>query len=816
MKVLKFGGTSVGSVESIKQVKGIICSIDIDQNFPSYVICSAMSGVTDLLIQMSDLSSQGKEEYKNLFMVFCEKHLAIIQAIIPREFQEDLKLDFIKHFEDLEGILQGISLLKESSPRSRDYVVSFGERLSCQLVNAYLKSQGVQSEYLDARKVIKTNNDFGSASVDFLETNKLLNSFHSACQADIVVMTGFIASNDRGVTTTLGRGGSDYTASLVSSALNVEALEIWTDVDGVLNADPRKVASAYTIPYLHYQEAMEMSHFGAKVIYPPTIQPVLKKSIPLFIKNTLNPKSKGTEIGNDERKTKSAIKGISSINQISLINLKGSALYGSPGSASRLFSCLANESINIIMITQSSSEQSITFAVKDDDAKTAIDCIAKEFLTEINNGTVEAPVAESDLCIVAMVGLGMRNMQGIAGKLFGVLGKNGVNIKAIAQGSSELNISFVISKKDELKALNLIHEDFFLSELKQTNIFIVGVGLIGGTLINQILENQERLKKTKSLHIQVAGICRSSRMITNKKGIDLNSWQEQLEAGEKLDSLDQYIDKIIEMNLRNAVLIDCTASEEVPSNYEKVLNANISISTPNKLACSSSYANYSKLKELAEARQIHLKYETNVGAGLPIITTIESLLNSGDEIQSIEGVLSGSCSYIFNSLDSNTTFYEVVNDAKARGLTEPDPRDDLSGKDIQRKITILAREAGFALETNAVEMQSILPDSSLKQDTVEDFMNSLIEKEDYFHQMVKKAEQNQSRLRFIAKYADGKASIKLKEVGSDNPFYNLQGSDNMVVIKTNRYHERPLVVSGPGAGAEVTSAGIFSEIIAML
>ena len=814
MKVLKFGGTSVGSVENIRKVSKIV-SDSLKENSKLYVVCSAMSGVTDHLIKMSELAALGDSSYLEHLDTFREKHINTANQLVQGPYADELVASLNFKFKDLESILEGIYLLKEASSRSMDYVLSFGERSSNLIISYYLKQEQILAEYLDARKVVKTDSQFGSANVDFQTTNLQIQAFDTDCAANVVLVTGFIASDQSGVTTTLGRGGSDYTASIFAAALQADGLEIWTDVDGVLNANPQKVSSAYTIPYLHYLEAMEMSHFGAKVIYPPTIQPAFAKKIPIQIKNTFNPTSLGTKIGNDERRSKSAIKGISSINDIAMINLEGSALHGAPGSASRLFSCLAKQGVNIIMITQASSEQSISIAVSEKSASESLKAIRSEFSSEIEDGFILDPISEHGLSIVAMVGLGMKNMQGVAGKLFGALGKNGVNIKAIAQGSSELNISFVISGKDEVKALNLVHESFFLSEYKRTNIFLVGVGLIGGTLIDQIKENQERLKRTKSLNIQIAGICRSTKMILNEEGIDLNNWKEQLQEGESIHSVSEYIDRVIGMNPRNAVLVDCTASVDVPELYEKVLNANISISTPNKVACSSPFANYQKLKSIADTRNIYLKYETNVGAGLPIISTIQGLLDSGDEIINIEGVLSGSCSYIFNQFNGSRSFHDIVLEAKEKGLTEPDPRDDLSGKDIQRKITILAREAGFQIETDDVSLENVLPNESLEAKSVEDFMKTLMEQNAFFEEKLNKARTADRKLRYIAKYEKGNASVSLQEVDQFNPFYNLQGSDNMVVLTTDRYRQRPLVVSGPGAGAEVTSAGIFSEIISM-
>ena len=816
MKVLKFGGSSLATAENIAKVSKIIESSNSDSNHTTYVICSAIGDMTDFLITMSEMAANGDESYLEKLNVFIERHQQIAKQLIQEELLNKVLTDLEENHKTLGKLLEGIFLIREVSLRTSDYLLSFGERNSCYILAKFLEFNNQNASYLDARKVICTDSNFGFAKVDFNQTNRKIQEYDKKTNARFVIVTGFIASDGQGVSTTLGRGGSDYSAAIYSAALDADVLEIWTDVTGLMTTDPRKVKSAYTIPQLSYDEAMELSHFGASVIYPPTILPACAKNIPIFIKNTFDPTAIGTEIGSNNDTRGKVIKGLSAVTNIVLITIEGSGLHGTPGTASRLFSVLAQAKVNIMMISQASSEHSICFVIKNEDEEQALLAINEEFEREITLGVINKPKVESDLCILAIVGLGMRNMRGVAGKLFGVLGKNGVNIKAIAQGSSELNISFIVESKDQIKALNVIHESFFLTDIPQLNLFIVGVGLIGETLIEQIRSNHDRLLKNKQLDIRISGIARSNKMILDKDGIDLEEWKTSLSNSESGNTIEKFVSETISLNRRNAIFVDCTASDIVPGYYEELLNASISISTPNKVASSSSFKNYSKLKALAKQKNIHLKYETNVGAGLPVVSTIHNLIDSGDEIISIQGVLSGSCSFIFNSFDGKESFHDVVKKARDLGFTEPDPRDDLSGKDIQRKITILIREAGFEIETENVEIAPILPEYCAEQLTVDSFMSSLIEKGDYFKTLVDEASIKNEKLRFIASYHNGKAKVSLESVGEEHPFYNLQGSDNMIVIHSKRYDTRPLVVSGPGAGAEVTAAGVFAEIINMI
>ena len=629
-------------------------------------------------------------------------------------------------------------------------------------------------------------------------------------------MTGFIGSDVGGLTTTLGRGGSDYTAAILASGLDAEILEIWTDVDGVLTSDPRKVGKAYSLPTLSYAEAMEMSHFGAKVIYPPTIQPALSKGIPIYIKNTFNPTFPGTLISKDGKDDfPSIIKGITALPKITLLRLQGSGMIGVTGISSRLFGSLARAKVNIVLITQASSEHSICLAVADKDLKAAEAAINEEFEKEISAMVIDPIQIEKDLTVMAIVGEKMKHTPGVAGKLFESLGKNGINVIAIAQGSSELNISFVISSKDETKALNAIHDSFFLSDNRRIHLYLVGVGLIGSTLLQQIQAQREELIKNFQLEINVVGIANSKKMVFDEDGIDLSNWKQLLSESKMTSSPSDFVDHMNKMNMSNSVFIDCTANKEVPLMYDRILKASISIATPNKVATSSSYEKYLELKKLASDRKIHFKYETNVGAGLPVISTIQNLINSGDKVFKIEAVVSGSLSYIFNNFDGSRKFSDLVTEARELGFTEPDPREDLSGADVKRKLIILTREMGFSIEPDDVVVHPILPDAVMNAADVDDFFVQLIAHDYYFDDMIKNAVAENKVIRFVGVTENGKASVSLQQLGPDSPFYSLASSDNMFVITSNRYNKRPLKVSGPGAGAEVTAAGVFADVLMM-
>lgn len=811
MKVLKFGGSSVAKPERIKSIIEILKTYQAKgEKFT--VVCSAFSGVTDSLIEMSTKAANADDSYLELFEAFSKRHIQAAKDLLKTETEKTVLKGLKKNHKTLKDILHGIFLVREASLRTMDYVLSFGERNSNYIIAHALTLNGLPADYLDAREIIVTDKNFGAAKVDLGVSYENIKA-HYEKAGNIQVVTGFVASAKGGLTTTLGRGGSDYTAALLAAGLEAEAIEIWTDVDGVLTTDPRKVKKAFTIPTMTYGEAMEMSHFGAKVIYPPTIQPAFTKNIPIYIKNTFNPTFGGTYISSEKDEAGPSVKGISSIGNISLLTLSGSGMFGVPGTAGRLFNALAIANVNIILITQGSSEYSISFAVQPKDAKKAKKEVEKEFQYEMSSNLVNPIKVEENLAVVAIIGENMRYQPGISGMLFRSLGKNGINAVAIAQGSSELNISVVINKEDEAKALNALHASFFLSDTKELHLFMIGVGLIGSTLIKQIKEQAAYLKEKQSLEIKIVGLSNSKKMLFNPEGIDLDNWKDNLVASESKTSFTGFIKQMKEFNLANTIFIDNTANKEIDKYYEGILDSSISISTPNKIATSSSYAQYQTLKQTAEKRGVQFAYETNVGAGLPVISTLNDLINSGDRIIKIEGVLSGSLSFIFNSFKAGTKFSSIVKEAKEKGYTEPDPREDLSGLDVRRKLIILSRETGLAMEPEHVNIQNILPQACNDAATVAELMIEIEKADDYFEAMRKKAADKGGVLRMIAKLEDGKASIALESVGTDHPFYSLSGSDNMIVFTTERYRERPLVVTGPGAGAEVTAAGVFAEII---
>lgn len=812
MKVLKFGGSSVAKPERIEKIINILKSYHTaGEKFT--VVFSAFGGVTDSLIAMSHKAASGQEkEYLKLFEAFRKRHIDAVKKLIHKKSQKKLIKELNENHQSLKNLLNGIYLVREASPRTMDYVLSFGERNAAFIISHVLTQNGIAANYLDARNIIKTDKNFGSAKVDFSLTYPKIKKYYAE-HPEVQVVTGFISSAVGGLTTTLGRGGSDYTASLLAAGLNANLIEIWTDVDGVLTADPRKVKKAFTIPTLTFAEAMEMSHFGAKVIYPPTLQPALKKNISLVIKNTFNPDHPGTFISSKGDTSQQIIKGISSIADISLLTLQGSGMFGVPGIAGRLFGALAHANINVVLITQGSSEHSISFAIKPSSAKKAKSLIDSAFEYEIQKGIIDPIVIENELSVVAIIGENMRLQPGIAGRLFQALGKNGINCVAIAQGSSELNVSVVIRKEDEAKSLNALHEAFFLSDTRVLNLFMVGVGLIGSTLIQQIQKQAAYLKKEQSIEIKILGLSNSKKMLFDEEGINLKNWKKKLNASKTKTSLSKFVDRMKSMNLPNTIFVDNTASEKVANYYESILASSISISTPNKIATSSSYLQYQNLKTLARKNGVRFLYETNVGAGLPVISTMKDLINSGDRILKIEGVLSGSLSYIFNSFNEGTKFSEIVKEAKELGYTEPDPRVDLNGIDVRRKLIILARETGLALDAKDVKIKNILPPACQKAKTVSAFFTAVKKADATFEKLRAKAAKNNQALRMIAQLDRGKASISLQAVDPSHPFYSLSGSDNMIVFTTERYKERPLVIRGPGAGAEVTAAGIFAEII---
>ncbi|MBX2928933.1 MAG: bifunctional aspartate kinase/homoserine dehydrogenase I [Saprospiraceae bacterium] len=811
MKVLKFGGSSVGTPERIRGLVEILKRYYL-QGEKFAVVFSAFSGVTDSLLQMGAKAAEGDASYLDLFEAMRARHLEAAQELLRGDYLQQALPELENNHEVLKSLLYGIFLVREASPRTMDYVISFGERNSAFLLSHVMRQAGIHAAYLDARKIIKTDSRFGSAQVDFETTNEKAIEYFTQ-NPEIQSVTGFIGSTKGGLTTTLGRGGSDYTAAIIGAALDASIIEIWTDVDGVLTADPRKVKKAFTLPSMTYAEAMEMSHFGAKVIYPPTLQPALVKRIPLAIKNTFNPDFPGTLVSDKSDPGSLPVKGLSSISEVALLTLQGSGMFGVPGIAGRLFNALAGGGISVILITQGSSEHSITFAIQPQSARKAQKLVEKEFSLEIQRGWTDAVKVETGLSVLAVIGENMRFRPGIAGQLFQALGKNGVNVVAIAQGSSELNISIVVNKDDESKALNTLHEAFFLSDTQDIHLYIVGTGLIGSTLLEQIRQQADYLRERRAMEIKVVGLANSRKMTFNPEGIPLDRWRDVLASSEQHSDIGAFIQHMKTLNLANTIFVDNTSGAQVVGHYETVLDSSISISTPNKIAVSSSFLQYQRLKAIAAKRGVLFEYETNVGAGLPVISVLRDLIDSGDRILRIEGVLSGTLSFIFNTFREGKPFSSIVREAMERGYTEPDPRDDLNCMDVRRKLLILARERGLALDAEDVEIRPLLPEACRNAKSVEAFLVELAKADDWFEAQRADAAREGKALRMIAKLDQGKASIGLEAVDSTHPFFGLSGSDNMIVFTTERYKERPLVVRGPGAGAEVTAAGVFAEII---
>ena len=815
MKVLKFGGTSCGTVESIKRVIAILQD-NIDKNEKIAVVYSAMGGVTNQLIEIGRMAAHGNGEYMALLKAVEDRHFVAVRGLMDVKSQSSSIAKVRGLINELEDLLKGISLIRELSVRTTDLLMSFGERLSTTLITEALKTRGIDAEYCDARNLVRTNTTYGFAEVDFAITNQNIQT-HFAQTTALQCITGFIGATAEGVTTTLGRGGSDYTGSLFGAALGASVIEVWTDVDGMMTADPRKVPTAFTIPTITYAEAMELSHFGAKVIYPPSLQPAFAKNIPLKVRNTFNTDFVGTVVSRTAEETPYAITGISSIDDIALMNVQGSGLIGVAGVSARLFSALSRHKISVILISQASSEHSICFAIDPKNADRAKEVLEQTFAPEIATGDIDRDGIQvaKNLSIIAVVGEGMRKSTGVSGKLFTSLGKNGINVVATAQGSSELNISVVIGKNDLSKALNAIHGVFFQSEVRSLNLFLVGTGLIGGAFLKQLAAQSDYLRREKLLKINVVGLARSKKMLLNASGIDLQDWQNLLNEEGKTTSLPAYVQRIKEFNLPNSVFIDCTSDKDIIQYYQPLLDASVSVVTPNKVANSGPYAEYRLLQQTAVRKGVKFLYETNVGAGLPIINTIQGLMASGDTFLKIEAILSGTLSFIFNNFKPGTRFVDIVRQAKEKGFTEPDPRDDLSGLDVARKILILARETGVPLEPSDIVIDPILPDNCLKAKSVDDFFVELEKSDDYFTGLLNEATAQGGVLRYIAALDGGKASLQLKTVDAQHPFYTLSGSDNIVSFTTDRYNFRPLVIKGPGAGAEVTASGVFADMMSI-
>ena len=808
MKVLKFGGTSVGSVASILSLQKIVEKEAKHQ--PIIVVVSALGGITDQLIATSQLALKGDESWRNEFDSIVARHHKMIDAIItdPHD-RESLFNNVDSLFEQLQSIYYGVFLIHDLSHKTEDTIVSYGERLSSRIVATLIRG----AKWFDSRKFIKTEEKQGKRSLDSELTNKLvLDTFSDLPRISLV--PGFIAQDrDSGDITNLGRGGSDYTASILAASLNAEVLEIWTDVDGFMTADPRVIKSAYTINELSYAEAMELCNFGAKVVYPPTIYPVCVKNIPIKVKNTFNPDGKGTIIKSHVENNQKPIKGLSSIKGTTVITVTGLSMVGVVGVNRRIFSSLANNGISVFLVSQAASENNTSIGVKDEDADNAVRVLNDEFRLEIEDGRMFPMHAESGLATVAIVGENMRRTPGISGKLFEVLGRSGISIIAIAQGASEMNISFVVKGTDLRKALNVLHDSLFLSEFKVLNLFICGVGTVGGMLIEQIKSQYEELKQNSNLKLKVVGIASSKNAVFNRDGLNLDNYREELKASEPSNP-EHLRDVILQMNIFNSVFVDCTASQDVAALYQSLLENNISVIAANKIAASGKYEDYYHLKQTAIQRGVKFRFETNVGAGLPIIGTINDLRNSGDKILKIEAVLSGTLNFIFNEIGAETPFSETVKRAKEQGYSEPDPRIDLSGKDVVRKLVILTREAGYKVEQEDVEKHLFVPNDYF-QGSVEDFWKRLPELDANFEQRREKLAEEGKRWRFVATMDHGKTNVALKEVDSNHPFYNLEGSNNIVLLTTDRYKEYPMQIQGYGAGASVTAAGVFANIMSI-
>ncbi|MFD2784327.1 bifunctional aspartate kinase/homoserine dehydrogenase I [Hymenobacter rubripertinctus] len=808
MQVLKFGGSSVATAENMFRVLNLAEAAA--RHAPTVVVVSALGGVTDALIAAGRRAAAADGSYRDLLRELELRHLEAVRGLLPLTGQS-AALSLIKtNCNELESLCDGVFALGELSARTLDRLVGYGELLSSRLVAAGLGARGTAHQWLDSRQLIRTDARYGHATVDFAATNPLIQAAATG-EVALYVAPGFVAGAPDGTTTTLGRGGSDYTAAIFAGALGAEKLEIWTDVSGMMTADPRLVRAARPIARISYQEAMELSHFGAKVLYPPTIQPVMKSGIPLWIKNTFAPEDAGTLVEVAPPANQAFVRGISSIGPVALLRLEGSGMVGVPGFSRRLFAALAREQVNVILITQSSSEHSICVAVSTPDADRAQHAADQEFAAEISSGLLDPLDREDELAIVALVGEQMKNHPGISGRMFGALGQNGVNIRAIAQGSSEKNISTVIRQQDVRKAINVLHETFFEATTRQVNVVVAGVGNVGRKLLEQLARQQPWLREKLRLNLRVVGLANSRQFVLDENGLDLTNWEAALAAGPALD-LDQLTTSLLALNLRNTVFVDVTASPTVAQTYAGLLARSVAVVACNKVAASSEYAQYARLKALAQEFNTQFLFETNVGAGLPVIGTLNDLLRSGDEVQRMQAVLSGTLNFVFNNYDGTRPFAEVVRQAQAEGYTEPDPRLDLTGTDVARKILILAREAGYPLEMPDVENDPFLPAACLEGD-VPAFYEQLAAHEAHFKGLYDAAANQGKKLRFVASFENGQARVGLQSVAPGHDLYSLQGKDNAVLFYTNRYVEQPLVIKGAGAGAEVTASGVFADVL---
>ncbi|QCW99411.1 bifunctional aspartate kinase/homoserine dehydrogenase I [Aggregatimonas sangjinii] len=809
MQVLKFGGTSVANSKNISLVKDIVGQL---KKGKTVVVVSALGGVTDLLIESASLASKQLDAYASILKKIEDRHIKTIKELIPIKRQSRVLSRIKSELNTLETLLEGAFLIGEITPKLSDKIVSFGELLSSFIISEYFISDGMNAVYKDSRELIITNEVYGKAAVDFSKTDSNCRAFFKKVPESTIVLGGFIASSENGNATTLGRGGSDYSSAIIAAAVQATELQIWTDVSGMFTANPKLVKQARAIPHISYEEAMELSHFGAKVLYSPTIQPVLAKDINIVIKNTFEPEAEGTLITKTQNEKGKSVRGISHIENIALLSLEGPGMVGIPGISKRFFEVLSQAEISVVLITQASSEHSICVGISDADIEKAVAVVNAAFEYEIERGKIQPVISEKNLAIIALVGDNMKSHQGLSGKMFSTLGRNNVNIRVIAQGASERNISAVIDKSDVKKALNALHEEFFEENIKQLNLFVMGVGNVGSKFLKQVHQQKKYLKDNLKLNIRIIGMSNSRKMIFDESGIPLKYWEEQLNNGEKANR-EKFMSRVKELNYRNSIFVDNTASSEVSETYNTYLRNSISVVTCNKIACSSAFENYSELKQLARKYNAPFLFETNVGAGLPIIDTLKHLIVSGDKVLKIQAVLSGSLNFVFNNFNDQTTFHDVVKQAQEEGYTEPDPKIDLSGVDVMRKILILARESGNELEIEDIANNSFLPKESLATKNNTEFFASLKKNEAAFQKLYKTAAEANSKLKYVAQFENGKASVGLQQIPKGHDFYNLEGSDNIVLFYTERYPNQPMIIKGAGAGADVTASGIFADII---
>jgi len=809
MKVLKFGGTSVANAHNIKQVTQIVSR---DKATEMIIVVSALGGVTDLLLNALKLASNKDLAYEERLHLIEERHLTTIKELFPIKEQSPILSHIKSNINELETLIQGAYLIGEHTPRLSDKVVSYGELFSSFIISEYFKTYGLNAGLKNGRELITTDEGFGNAHVDFALTNTTCKNYFKNTKDRVTVVPGFVASSKQGSNTTLGRGGSDYTAAILAAAIDAKELQIWTDVSGMYTANPKLVKQARCVSKISYEEAMELSHFGAKVLYPPTIQPVLNKEIPIWIKNTFAPEDEGTLIASSNHGKGKTVRGISHVGGITLLSLEGPGMVGIPGISKRFFETLSQQGISVVLITQASSEHSICVGISNDDADRAEEWVNDAFEFEISSKKIHPIIVEKDLSIIALVGDNMKSHQGLSGKMFSTLGRNNVNIRAIAQGASERNISAVIKSGNVKKALNTLHEEFFEENVKQLNLFVMGVGNVGSRLLAQIHQQKPYLKEELKLNVRVIGISNSRKMVFREEGIPLDTWKVELENGLQANGA-SFMEMVQKLNYRNSIFVDNTASAKVSDSYAGYLQNSVAVVTCNKIACSSVFENYQRLKKLSKQFNAPFLFETNVGAGLPIIDTLKHLIASGDRVNKIQAVLSGSLNFVFNNFNPSTTFHDVVKEAQEKGFTESDPTIDLSGVDVMRKILILARESGYPLNIEEIENDSFLPAKSLEAKDSDVFYNTLKEYEDDFQERYASANTKGCRLKYVAQFEKGKAKVGLQDIPKDHDFYHLEGSDNIVLFYTDRYTDQPLIVKGAGAGADVTASGIFADII---